>query len=561
MTSFGIDLGTTNSVIAQLVDGVPRAIPVDGDPIVPSTVLYAPDGRVVVGREARNLALLHPDRAVRSVKRRMGQPESIRLGDRDVTPEQVSAEILRTLAAAAAAETGEQVRDVVITVPAYFNDAQRRATLAAGELAGLHVLRLLNEPTAASLVYEHVGAEAADSSELMLVYDLGGGTFDVSVLEVFEDVREVRATTGDTQLGGDDFDAALVERLLDELREHDVDELDAAGMARLARAAETAKINLSSALEVEVHEEFIASVDGEPVHLRCTITRREFESLITTLLTNTVELARRAIDDAALRPDERIARICLVGGSTRIPLVRSLLADAFESDVHEEIDVDLAVGLGATIQAGMLSGQECGRVLVDVASHTLGLRVFGEDDDLRLDGEPDSFAPLLRRNTALPAERTEEFYTMVHDQEGVRVDIFQGEGRRCSDNVPVGGFDFELEPAPAQTPVRFRIAYDLDGIVRVTASQASGREKTVALELPDASRDTGSRPGQPSAASEAEPPSAVLRRANRLLATVEGRAHARLHELIDAWHASGPARRSEIEDELLDLFLEIEAEG
>ncbi len=556
MTAFGIDLGTTNSAIARIVDKRPRALAIDGHTIVPSTVLYMPDGRVVVGREARNLALLHPDRVVRSVKRRIGRSEPIVLADRQVTAEEVSAEILRTLARGAETTTGERVRDVVITVPAYFNDAQRRATLAAGELAGFHVLRLLNEPTAASLVYDQIHSESPDAAELMLVYDLGGGTFDVSVLEVFGEIREVRATAGDSELGGDDFDRVLVDRFVAQLREQGVSELDAAGMARLERAAETAKIGLSSELEVEVREEFVATVDGDAIHLRCTVTRREFEQAIMAQLERTIALARRAVDDAALRPDERIGRICLVGGSTRIPLIRSLIADAFDADIHEEIDVDLAVGLGAAIQAGMLTGQACGRVLVDVAAHSLGIRAFGDADEFRLDDKPDTFVPVLCRNTALPASRSEEFYTMVDGQPSVHVEVYQGEARRCSQNVFVGDFDFELDPAPAGTPVGFRITYDLDGVVRVTAGQGKdGREKTVALELPDAStRRSGS-------AEPAEPSSAVVRRALRLLPTLEGRLHERLSGLIDRWRESDASAREQVEDELLDLFLDIEAEA
>jgi molecular chaperone DnaK len=332
-------------------------------------------------------------------------------------------------------------------------------------------------------------------------------------------------------------------------------------MARLRRAAETAKIGLSSALEIEVREEFITTIGSKPVHLACTVTRRDFEAAIAKMLDSTIELARRAVDDAQLRPDERIGRICLVGGSTRIPMIRSLLAEAFDADIHEEIDVDLAVGLGAAIQCGMLTGQACGRVLVDVAAHTLGLRVFGREDQLNF-----GRAPILRRNTALPAERTEELYTMFDDQEYVRVEVFQGESRRCSQNVSVGGFDFDLEPAPENTPVRFRIAYDLDGIVRVTASQGGAdREQTVELKLPDASGDVplGKLASANSVANSVEseaPQSAVLRRALRLLDTVRGQTLARLTKLIASWSAATPDQRPDIEDELLDLFLQIEAE-
>lgn len=553
---FGIDLGTTNSVIARLLGGVPQALQVGGSAIVPSVVMYAEDGRVIVGREARNLALLHPERVVRSVKRHMGQTAPLEVAGQSRSPEQVSAEILRSLCAAAHAQTGEAVHDVVITVPAYFNDAQRRATLAAGELAGLRVLRLLNEPTAASLVYERAGAGESSDPELLLVYDLGGGTFDVSVLEVFEDVREVRATAGDTQLGGDDFDEVLLRMFVEQLEAPDPQQqLDAGAMARLRSAAEATKIALSSELEVEVREEFIASAGAQPVHLELTVTRREFEDAIMDMLRATIELARRAVQDAKLGPDEQIGRICMVGGSTRIPLVRSLLAEAFAVDIHEEIDVDLAVGLGAAIQCGMLSGVSCARILVDVAAHSLGLRAIGEHDDPYLQDEPDTFVPVLHRNSALPADRTKELYTAVDEQERVEVDVYQGEAARCSENLSIGSFHLELEPAPRSTPVRFRFAYDLDGVVTVTASQAGveGKHKTVAMRLPDAT-DAGMNPAAGVAGDNA-----LIRRARRLLETVEGQTRAQLLQLTAAWQAAAPDQRANIEDELLDLFLEQEA--
>ena len=307
---YGIDLGTTNSVIAHLVNGRPQAIAVAGSPIVPSVVLFQRvEGkeRVVVGREARNLALLHPAETVRSVKRRMGEEHVYEIGGRRLTPEDVSAEILRALKVGAEQATGEEVRDVVITVPAYFNDAQRRATLRAGELAGLNVLRLLNEPTAASLVYEHSstthGPESTPGPEIVLIYDLGGGTFDVSVLEVFDGVREVRATTGNSRLGGDDFDDLLQRYFLDELRVRascDPRE-DARAMARLSALAEDTKIKLSSQVEVQVREEFLTTSNGKPVHLDVTVTRRQFEDMVRPLLESTIALAHRAVDDRAQR--------------------------------------------------------------------------------------------------------------------------------------------------------------------------------------------------------------------------------------------------------------------
>jgi molecular chaperone DnaK len=543
---FGIDLGTTNSVITQLVAGTPHAIPIDGAPIVPSVVLF--DGeRVVVGREARNLELEHPEHVVRSAKRKMGQPHRYRVGTREVSPEEASAEVLGALRRGAEEGTGQPVRDVVITVPAYFDDAQRRATLRAGELAGLNVLRLLNEPTSASLVYEQAcGPDAPDGPETVLVYDLGGGTFDVSVLEVFDGVREVRATAGNAHLGGDDFDDMLVRLFLDELRRvHAVDPRESpCAMARLRRVAEATKIRLSADTQVRVREEFLATTGGKPVHLDLEVTRRQLEGLVRPLLASTVDLALGAVRDAGLAPDA-IRRICLVGGSTRIPLVRELLERAFPGEIHEEIDPDLAVGLGASVQSALLQGGEVARILVDVAAHSLGIRVVGPEDSGF--GEPDTFAPVLRRNTVLPARRAEEFYTMVDEQERLQVEVFQGEAPRVSENRRVGSFEFRLAPMPESSPVCVEFAYDLNGVVNVSVAQSgTSNRKTVALAV-------GGAPGAPGRAAPAE--SALERRAARLLVELAEAERAELRALLAELRGAGDARRQAAEDALLDFFV------
>jgi molecular chaperone DnaK len=550
--AFGIDLGTTNSVIAHLVQGRPVALSIQGSPIVPSVVLYT-EGGAVVGREARNLELQMPERCVRSVKRKMGTSHRYSLAGRELTPEQVSADILAALKHGAELATGGPVRDVVITVPAYFDDAQRRATLEAGERAGLHVLRLLNEPTSASLVYDRLlapGGASTTDSEILLVYDLGGGTFDVSVLEVFQGVREVRATAGNTHLGGDDFDDKLLQLFLDELKGHQgVDPReDLRAMARLRRLAEETKIRLSVDVSVRVREEFLTSVEGKPIHLDLEVRRRTFEELIEPLLESTVALARRAVEDARLE-GQSLSRVCLVGGSTRIPRVRELLEEAFGVDIHEEVDPDLAVGLGAAIQAGLLTGEPVERILVDVASHSLGMRVIGEAD---LPGaEPDTFAPVLRRNTVLPAVRVEEFYTMVPQQEQLLVEVFQGEAPRVSENTRVGSFDFPLEPQPANSPLRVEFAYDLNGVVKVSVSQpGTNNAKTVALSVADAGK----------AAQSAKAQSAVERKARALLQGLPPGPRAELERLLGQYAASEGSARERAEEALLDFFLEHEAE-
>lgn len=550
--AFGIDLGTTNSVIAHLVEGRPVALPIDGSPIVPSVALYM-DERVVVGREARNLELQWPERCVRSVKRKMGTAaQRYSLVGRELSPEQISADILSALKQGAEKATGHPVRDVVITVPAYFDDAQRRATLEAGERAGLQVLRLLNEPTSASLVYDRLlppEAAGRDEPEILLIYDLGGGTFDVSVLEVFQGVREVRATAGNTRLGGDDFDDKLLQLFLEELkRKQGVDPReDVRAMARLRRLAEETKIRLSQDIAVHVREEFLTHAQGRPIHLELEVRRRTFEALIEPLLESTVTLARQVVREASLE-GQALSRICLVGGSTRIPRVRELLEDAFGADIHEEVDPDLAVGLGAAIQAGLLTGEPVDRILVDVASHSLGVRVFGEGDELR--AEPDTYAPVIRRNTVMPAVRVQEFYTLLPEQERIQVDVFQGESPRVSENTRVGSFDFPLERQPADSPVRVEFSYDLNGVVKVFVSQpGTANAKTVALSVADAGKGA-----QVPAAEQ----SAVVRKGRALLEQLAPAPRAALQLLLERYAQSEGLAREHAEEALLDFFLEHE---
>ncbi|HEX2572602.1 MAG TPA: Hsp70 family protein [Polyangia bacterium] len=564
---FGIDLGTTNSVIAHLVDGRPRAIPIDGHPTMPSLVLYQ-NGRIVVGREARNLEFQYPEQTIRSVKRKMGQSHRYMLGGKERSPEEISAEILGALKRGAEAATGMVVEEAVITVPAYFDDAQRRATLRAGEQAGLHVLRLLNEPTSASLVYDRVApasgsgagdARPADEPEIVLVYDLGGGTFDVSVLEVMGDVREVRATTGNTHLGGDDFDEQLVRLFLDELKRlHGVDPRDdPRAMARLRRLAEDTKIRLSGDTQVMVREEFLTAQGGRPVHLEMEVTRRRFEALIEPLLRPTLTLAQHALDDARLG-SQALGRICLVGGSTRIPLVRQLLAETFQVDIHEEVDPDLAVGLGAALEAGLLTGEPVDRLLVDVASHSLGVRALGPDDDPYID-KADTFVPVLRRNTVLPAQRTEELYTVQDGQREILVAVYQGESPRASQNTRIGEFVFPLVSCPAQSPVRVEFTYDLNGVVNVAVSQPGTRNaKAVALIVPDASGTSAEGPGGGGAV-----PSALERKVRALLADPDADLDAEDREeaeaLLERYRTQTGEDRLPAEEALLDLLLSQDA--
>jgi molecular chaperone DnaK len=558
----GIDLGTTNSVITYLRDGRPVPIAIDGDAIVPSVVYVDKAGGFRVGREARNLQLSEPERTIRSVKRKMGQDHRYPIDGRELSPAEISGAILSALKSGAEQALGQPISDVIVTVPAYFDDAQRRATLQAGELAKLNVLRLLNEPTSASLVYDQVGqAKEVSEPEIVVIYDLGGGTFDVSVLDVAGQIREVRSTNGNSALGGDDFDDRLLQVFLDDLKaKHAVDPReDARAMAKLRRLAEETKIKLSLATEVEVREEFLTSVAGKPIHLETTVTRRQLEDLIRPLLESTIELSRKAVEDAKIDVAQ-IGRVCLVGGSTRIPLVRSLLEEAFGAPIHEDVDPDLAVGLGASIQAGLLRGASVERILVDVSAHSLGMLVVGTEDEW--DEKPDTFAPVLRRNTVLPAQRAEEFYTLVDQQERLEVEVFQGEAPLCSQNTRVGSFRFDLAPVPAHSPIKVEFAYDLNGVIRVEVSQpGKNNAKTVALKVADAgkkSQKTRREPAARGAASHrAESP--IERKARVLLPSLSGDERRKLEELLAQLAAATEANRESVEDALLDLFLEHEA--
>ncbi|HEY5282140.1 MAG TPA: Hsp70 family protein [Polyangia bacterium] len=562
----GIDLGTTNSVITYLRNGRPVPIAIDGDAIVPSVVYVDKDGGFRVGREARNLQLSEPERTIRSVKRKMGLDHRYEIDGRSYAPADISAAILSALKTGAEKALGQPISEVIVTVPAYFDDAQRRATLRAGELAKLHVLRLLNEPTSASLVYDQVGqAKTPAESEIVVIYDLGGGTFDVSVLDVAGQIREVRSTAGNTALGGDDFDDRLLQVFLDDLKaKHGVDPReDARAMAKLRRLAEETKIKLSLATSVDIREEFLTSVAGKPIHLETTVTRRQFEDLIRSLLESTIEHSRKALEDAKVDATQ-ISRVCLVGGSTRIPLVRSLIEEAFGAPIHEDVDPDLAVGLGASLQAGLLRGAAVERILVDVSAHSLGMRVIGNEEDM-LGDTPDTFAPILRRNTVLPAQRAEEFYTMVDDQERLEVEVFQGEARLCSQNTRVGSFRFDLVPVPERSPIKVEFAYDLNGVIRVEVSQpGKNNAKTVALKVADAGKKAQKtkKGGTTTGAPANRPDSPIVRKARALLPSLSGDEQRKMEDLLAKLSAAtNPGDQENAEDALLDLFLDHEAKS
>ena len=478
-TILGIDLGTTNSEVAIVRDGRPVVLPDDdGDPILPSVVGLDSQGRLLVGRPARNQFVLAPERTVNSIKRKMGEETTVTLGDQKYTPQEISAIILRTLKQRAEKALGHEVKKAVITVPAFFNEGQRAATREAGELAGLEVVRIINEPTAAVLTYDPHPPEM----ERLLVYDLGGGTFDVSIAQVEAGVVEILASHGDTHLGGDDFDQRLLDFVADRfLTEHGIDLRDMAiPRSRLLRAVEDAKKALSFEAFAPIEEEFITDKKGVPLHLKLEIDRSDYEDLIEPLLSKTLTCVDQSLEDAQLQANQ-IDKVLLVGGATRTPLVHRLLQERLGRPVHSEIEPDLAVALGAAVQGGLIAGVEVGPVLVDITPHTLGISTLGE-----LNGLPSVhfLSAIIERNTALPASRTEIFSTVSDGQKGADIRVFQGEYEDTRYNTLVGSVKIEgLAAVDAGNQIVVRLDLDLSGILKVTATERlTGLSRRVTID-------------------------------------------------------------------------------
>ncbi|MFQ5740099.1 MAG: Hsp70 family protein [Acidobacteriota bacterium] len=476
----GIDLGTTNSEVAFVFDKQPSVLELGDDGIVPSCVGVDGKGGILVGAAARNQQVLAPERTVVSIKRKIGSGQRVSMGAETYSPREISAFILKALKDRAEKALGRPVSKAVITVPAYFTDAQRQATREAGEIAGLEVVRILNEPTAAALAYE----KGSPGKRTILVYDLGGGTFDVSVVSLESGVVEVLASTGDHQLGGDDFDDRIVEKL----NRHIEEELgvkvgeDRALQARLRRAAEAAKIQLSSRPQAQIREDHIAQVQGRPQHLVFELSRFQFEEMIEESLSRTMEAVSRALNDAKVTPGQ-LDKILLVGGSTRIPRIAEMLRERLGKEPHGEVDPELCVALGAALQAGIEMGVEVETVLVDVTPYTFGTSAVGE-----LDGKsyPHEFVPLIRRNSKLPATQTKLFHTIWPDQESVAVRVYQGESRDALKNVRIGNFLFKgLNEIPEAHDRGILVTYrlNLDGILEVQAlERASGKAIRAVVE-------------------------------------------------------------------------------
>ncbi len=474
----GIDLGTTNSEVAVVQDGRTRIIQVDGSEILPSMVGVADDGALLVGQAARNQYTLYPERTIRSVKRRMGEDVHLPMGEQSYTPQEISSLILRRLKRAAEDALGQPVTRAVITVPAYFSDAQRQATRDAGGLAGLEVVRIINEPTAAALAYE---AEHA-TAKTILVYDLGGGTFDVSVVRMNQDVTEVLASHGNNHLGGDDFDARLVGHVVAHLQEtQGIDPSEQrAAMARLVRACETAKIALSDAPFARIEEEYLLEADGRPVHLSLEVNREEYEDLITPYIDETLEAVHIAMKGAGLAVTD-IDEVLLVGGATRTPLVQRRLEQALGMQPRAEVDPELCVAAGAAIQAAVIAGQKVASVLVDITPYTFGTSALSE-----LNGEiyPYTYIPLIRKNTPIPVTKSEAFETAYDGQTIIEVHVYQGEDPDALNNTEIGSFRIEgLSDVPAGNIILTTFSLDLNGILHVTSREKrTGLEKHITID-------------------------------------------------------------------------------
>jgi len=468
----GIDLGTTNSVVAVLEAGEPTVIPnAEGSRITPSVVGFTKAGERLVGATAKRQAILNPERTISSIKRKMGTDFKVPIDDKTYTPEEISAMILQKMKTDAEAYLGDAVTDAVITVPAYFNDSQRTATKTAGEIAGLNVVRIINEPTAASLAY---GLDKKEN-ETILVFDLGGGTFDVSVLEVGEGVFEVKSTAGDTQLGGDDWDQRVVDYIADEFKKSDGIDLrgDRQALQRLREAAEKAKIELSSVVQTTINLPFVTATQEGPKHLDINLTRAKFDELTAHLLEKCVGPFKRAISDAGISESD-LDEIILVGGATRMPQVQELVRKlGGGKEPNKTVNPDEVVAVGAAIQAGVLSGQVKDIVLLDVTPLSLGIETLGG-----------VFTKLIERNTTIPTRKSEIFTTAVDGQTDVEVHVLQGEREMARDNKTLGRFHLVGIPAASRGIPQIEVAFDIDanGIVNVSAKdKATSKEQSITI--------------------------------------------------------------------------------
>ncbi|MGK7370135.1 MAG: molecular chaperone DnaK [Candidatus Halalkalibacterium sp. M3_1C_030] len=491
----GIDLGTTNSCVSVMEGNDPVVIQnSEGGRTTPSVVAFSKDGERLVGAPAKRQAITNPEKTVSSIKRFMGRlfdeveeeakqasyeivkgddgTARVQIEDRKYAPQEISAMILQKMKQTAEEYLGEKVTDAVITVPAYFNDAQRKATQEAGDIAGLNVKRIINEPTAASLAY---GLDKKDQDQTIVVYDLGGGTFDVSILELGDGVFEVKSTRGDTHLGGDDFDSRLIQHLATEFKKDEGIDLrnDPMAMQRLKDASEKAKIELSSSQKTNVNLPFITATDSGPKHLNIDITRAQFEKMIDDLVQKTIDPCKKALEDADLSKND-IDQVILVGGSTRIPKIQEVVKEFYGKDPSKGVNPDEVVAVGAAIQGGVMSGDVDDVVLLDVTPLTLGIETLGGVT-----------TNLIEANTTIPTSKTETFSTAADNQTSVEIHILQGERAKAQDNRTLGRFHLDgIPPAPRGVPqIEVTFDIDADGVLNVSAKdKGTGKEQSIRIE-------------------------------------------------------------------------------
>ena len=467
----GIDLGTTNSAVAAMMGDDSEIIPnAEGSRLTPSVVAFSKEGERLIGEVAKRQAITNPDRTIASIKRHMGTDHRVEIDDKKYTPQEISAMILQKLKTDAEEYLGDKVTQAVITVPAYFTDSQRQATKDAGTIAGLEVLRIINEPTAASLAY---GLDKGEDQKI-LVFDLGGGTFDVSILELGEGVFEVKATSGNNKLGGDDFDNCIVDHVAEEFKKsHGIDlREDRMALQRLKEAAEKAKVELSSVTTTNINLPFITATQEGPKHLDIDLTRAKFEELTSHLVEKTMGPTRQALSDAGLKPEE-IDRVILVGGSTRTPAVQEAIRNLLGKDPHKGVNPDEVVSMGAAIQAGVLSGDVKDVLLLDVTPLSLGIETLGG-----------VFTKLIERNTTIPTSKKQVFSTAADNQTSVEIHVLQGEREMAQHNKTLGRFVLDgIPPAPRGVP-QIEVSFDIDanGIVNVSAKDlGTGKEQSITI--------------------------------------------------------------------------------
>ncbi|MFR7350431.1 molecular chaperone DnaK [Peptoniphilus sp.] len=468
----GIDLGTTNSAVSVMEGGDAIIIPnIEGNRTTPSVVAFTKDGERLVGETAKRQAITNPERTIQSIKREMGHDYTVDIDGKKYTPQEISAMILQKLKSDAESYLGETITDAVITVPAYFTDAQRQATKDAGKIAGLNVKRIVNEPTAAALAY---GEDKSKGSETVMVYDLGGGTFDVSILELSDGVFEVHATRGNNRLGGDDFDQRVIDYIAEEFKkEHGVDlKADKMSLQRLKEAAEKAKKELSSTMSTNINLPFITANQSGPLHLNMDLTRAKFEELISDLVKKTEGPVLDAMKDAGLTKDQ-IDKVLLVGGSTRVPAVQECIKRLVGKEPQKDINPDECVSLGAAIQGGVLSGDVKDLLLLDVTPLSLGIETMGNIT-----------TRLIERNTTIPTKKSQIFTTAADNQTSVDIHVLQGERQMAQDNITLGRFQLDgIAPARRGVP-QIEVTFDIDanGIVNVTAKDlGTGKEQHITI--------------------------------------------------------------------------------